>query len=291
MANFLFVPHHRREEAVDLVRANIAALEEKGHKGYVLEADALATGLTDWSLASPDLVSIDLAVSVGGDGTMLRTLDLMCRWGVPVLGVNVGHLGYLTEIEPANLEHSIERFLAGEHRVEERMMLDVDATSESVGEHGQVTLTLAHRFAINDVVVEKVQSGHTARLEAIIDGKSFLSYAVDAMIVATPTGSTAYNFSARGPVLSPTLKATLMTPVSAHMLFDRSLVLDGDEVLELKVIGREDAAVVVDGLHVATVGPGGSVVCKQARNPAKLVTFTERNFREILKQKFGLTDR
>lgn len=291
MAGFLFVPHHRRPEAVALVRDTLEWLGRSGHQAFVLEEDARACGLGEWSVSSPEDLPIDLAVSVGGDGTMLRTLDLMCRWGLPVLGVNVGHLGYLTEVEPQDVRTAIEGFLAGKHHVEERMMIEVDASSESRAEGGAVTLTLAHRFAVNDVVVEKVASGHTARLEAVINGKPFLSYAVDAMIVATPTGSTAYNFSARGPVLSPTLEALLMTPVSAHMLFDRPLVLDGHEELELRVIGREDAAVVVDGLHVATLGPGGSVICRKGKNPARLVTFAERDFREILKVKFGLANR
>ena len=129
------------------------------------------------------------------------------------------------------------------------------------------------------------------RLGTTINGKEFLSYAVDGMIIATPTGSTAYNLSARGPILSPSMRAMLMTPVSPHMLFDRSMVLDGSEVLELTVIGDRSASVVADGQHISTVAPGSSVICKQSDRPARVVTFGERDFRQTLKAKFGLMDR
>lgn len=291
MATFLLVPHHRREQAAELAHVAISLLEGLGHTCVVLEADARVVGLMDWAVPNVTDIEIDLTVSLGGDGTMLRSLDMMGPSGVPVLGVNVGHLGYLTEVEPEGLRPALERYLAGDYRVEERMTIDVSVTAASAGDPTGTTLALSHRTAMNDVVVEKVSSGHTVRLEAIIDGRSFLTYAVDGMIVATPTGSTAYNFSARGPILSPTISALLMTPVSAHMLFDRSLVLDGKEVLDLEVIGREEASVVVDGRHVATIGPGGTVSCRRAAAPARIVAFEGRDFRQILKTKFGLTDR
>ncbi len=291
MAEVLFVLHHGREQAVALACDAIEWLAKAGHKGVILESDALPTGLNEWSVESLDAINPDLAVTLGGDGTMLRALDLVCKEGIPVLGVNVGHLGYLTEVEPDQLLPSLERFLTGDFHIQERMMLDVSVTAAARNDPTGTTLSLSHRIAANDVVVEKVQSGQTVRLESIIEGRSFLSYAVDGMIVATPTGSTAYNFSARGPILSPGISAILMTPVSPHMLFDRSIVLDGHEGLELRVIGRESASVAIDGRHVATIGPGGAVVCKRADNPARLVKFAGRNFHEILKIKFGLTDR
>ncbi len=291
MAHFLFVLHHRRELAAELAKEAIDWLVAAGHTASILDADAQATGLTRWAVPSIHNLDLDLAVSLGGDGTMLRAFDLTCARGIPVLGVNVGHLGYLTEVEPDHLLDALHRFLTGEYHVEERMTLEVDVTAAAMGDPKRATMSLSRRFAVNDVVVEKRSSGHTARIQVHIDGKEFLTYAVDGMIAATPTGSTAYNLSARGPILSPSLKAILMTPVSPHMLFDRPMVLDGRETLELRVIGREEASVVVDGKHVATLGPGGIVTCRQSSQPARLVVFEGRDFRQILKTKFGLTDR
>jgi len=291
MANILVVPHPTREKAAELAQETIKWLVAHGHGAFVLEVDAVATGLMDWSIPGVDAVELDLAVSFGGDGTMLRALDLVCSFGVPVLGVNVGHLGYLTEVEPGNVRDAFARFFAGDYHVEERLTVEVTVTAATDNDPTGSTLALARGTAVNDVVVEKVSSGHTVRIQTIIDGRPFLSYAVDGMIVATPTGSTAYNLSARGPILSPTLKAFVMTPVSPHMLFDRALVLDGNESLDLRVVGREPASVVVDGRHVATIGSGGTVACRQATNPARIATFIGRDFRNILKTKFGLTDR
>ena len=291
MARFLFVLHHRRELAAELAEEAIQWLANAGHQAVILDSDAQATGLNRWGVHSVDNLDIDLAVSLGGDGTMLRAVDIACGRGTPVLGVNVGHLGYLTQVEPEHLRDALHRFLLGEYHVEERMTLEVEVTAHAAGDSASATLALARCFAINDVVVEKRQSGRTVRLEAVVNGRSFLTYAVDGMIVATATGSTAYNLSARGPILSPSLKAILMTPVSPHMLFDRPMVFDPDEALDLRVIGREEASVVVDGRHVATLGAGGVVSCRQSDRPAKLVLFEGRDFRQILKTKFGLTDR
>ena len=291
MTTFLLLPHRGRPEAADLARRTVEWIEGHGHIAKVLADDAHHGGLSQWEISSIAGQKIDLAVSMGGDGTMLRALDLMCAEGVPVLGVNFGHLGYLTEVEPDNVEVALQRFLDGDYKIEERMTIDVIATSAPEGDATKSTISLLRRVAMNEVVVEKPPLGTTVRLEVEIDDRPFLTYAVDGIIVATPTGSTAYNLSARGPILSPTLEALLMTPVSPHMLFDRSLVLDKNETLKLRVLGRRDAAVVVDGQHVATISAGGVVECRRSPRPARLVTFNERDFRQILKSKFGLTDR
>ncbi len=291
MTSFLLIPHRGRPEAADLARKSIEWIEAHGHVAKVLADDAHHAGLSKWEIDSVDGYEINLAVSMGGDGTMLRALDLMCPLGVPVLGVNFGHLGYLTEVEPEETEIALQRFIDGDYAVQERMTIDVTATSAPRGDATKSTISLLRRAAMNEVVVEKPPMGTTVHLEVSINDRPFLTYAVDGIIIATPTGSTAYNLSARGPILSPSLEALLMTPVSPHMLFDRSLVLDKDETLTLSVLGRRDAAVVVDGQHVATIAAGGVVSCRRSNIPARLVTFAERDFRQVLKSKFGLTDR
>ena len=177
-----------------------------------------------------------MAVSLGGDGTMLRTVEMVAPFGVPVIGVNVGHLGYLTEVEPVGLYDALERFLAGDHAIEERMLLSVRVT-------GQAPAAGAGRMlALNEAVVEKTLSGHMVRVDVAIDGAPFTPYAADGLIVATPTGSTAYALSARGPIIAPTHRALLLTPVSPHMLFDRSLILDAGTELRLTVVGPPGGA-------------------------------------------------
>jgi NAD+ kinase len=144
---------------------------------------------------------------------------------------------------------------------------------------------------LNEAVLERDESGHTVRLALHIDGEPFITYAADGLIVATPTGSTAYSLSARGPIVSPQHRALLLTPVSPHMLFDRSLVLDPAEDMSLEVIGHRRAVLSVDGRRAGTLEEGDVLACRASPVPARMVRFRGRHFHQILKSKFGLTDR
>jgi len=280
------VVHNQRPNAAELARQAAQWLQERGHEVRMPEADAEAVKLR--ALAVPDEKLADdvvLAVSLGGDGTMLRTVDLVEEEEVPVLGVNVGLLGYLTEVEPNAMTLALERFFDGDYGIDDRMMLSVTIRSKR-------SIVDGWSFrALNEAVVEKTQSGHTVRMLVSIGGEVFTSYAADGLIVATPTGSTAYSLSARGPIVSPRHRALVLTPVSPHMLFDRSLILDPGEPLSLEVIGHRPATLSVDGTSVGELGEGDIVDCSPSDRSARLVTFGRRNFHRILKAKFGLSDR
>jgi NAD+ kinase len=284
MATVGFVLHHEREQAAALAREAADWLRTEGHDVRVPQPDADIAGLGEVGCDEGSLSKgLDLAVSLGGDGTMLRTVDLVAGEGVPIIGVNVGQMGYLTDIEPAGTRAAIERFLTGERTVEERMLLTVTV------EH--VDGRRAEHLAFNEAVLEKTPMGHTVRLAVEVDGEFFTTYAADGLIVATPTGSTAYAFSARGPIVAPTHRALLLTPVSPHMLFDRTLVLEPSARLRLVVQGHRTATLSVDGRNLRELGDGDSIVCTAADRAARLVTFGDRDFLQILKTKFGLEDR
>lgn len=286
MATVGLVLHHQREQAAELARSAAKWLGERGHDVLLPAHDATLAGLDDRSVADDDLPgAVDVVVSLGGDGTMLRAVDLVGEAEVPVLGVNVGQLGYLTQVEPDDLESSLDCWLAGGHTVEERMLLDVGVESGS-GWTGS-----RHHVGLNEAVVEKTPMGHTVRLAVSIDDEFFTTYAADGLIVATPTGSTAYAFSARGPIVEPEHRALLLVAVSPHMLFDRTLVLGPSRRLRLEVCGHRPATLSVDGRNLGPLGPGDAVVCTAAGRSARLVTFGPRDFHRILKEKFGLNDR
>ena len=226
--------------------------------------------------------AFDAILSFGGDGTMLRTVDLVADADVPVLGVNCGQMGYLTGVDPGELDDALERLRTGDFSVSERTVLAVRVSS--TGPAGG-TWT-----ALNEAVVEKPNPGRLVRFEVVINGAPFTSYAADGVIVATPTGSTAYSFSVGGPIVSPRLACLLMTPVSPHMLFDRTLVLDDTDSLELHVTERP-AVLTVDGREVGELEPGAVVRCGCGPHPARMITLEPRDFHQILKAKFGLADR
>jgi len=291
VATIGFVPHLQRPEAIELAVSTASWLDASGHKVRLL-----ATTTSQWDCSQEELShGLDLAVSLGGDGTMLRTVDLVLSTGVPVLGVDVGHLGYLTEVGPNELRQALTRFLAGDYRIEERMTLQVDVTRVSGPALGSGQppgpSPLDKINALNDAVLQRSPGGHTVHLAVTVNGDRFLTYAADSMIVATPTGSTAYNLSARGPIVSPRARVLVMTPVAAHMLFDRALILSPDEDLRLQVIDGPLAELVVDGQSQGSLGTGDVIRCTAGPHDARLVSFGGRDFHHILKQKFGLSDR
>jgi len=267
------VVNAERDDALDTARE----VREWGTNNNVTVVD-------EDQLGGAGASSIDLLVSLGGDGTVLRALHLLNGTAVPVLGVNFGTLGYLTTIEPQQLLEVLGQLHAGavpaNSSIEERMMLGVEVTHVDGSMH-----TLR---ALNEMVVEKVESGHTVRLEVAIDGNIFATYSADGVIVATPTGSTAYSLSARGPVVSPQHRAMILTPVSPHMLFDRALVLDPSEDITITVRGHRGVSLAVDGLLFVEMAAGDVArVTSDAKN-ARFLQIGSPRFHQILREKFGL---
>ena len=276
------VPHPQRAGAYAERAARF--LGEKGVEVRVPGTDAAAVGLPDLACDLESFAAgLDFVISLGGDGTMLRTVDLCALEGVPVLGVNLGQLGFLTEVEPAQLEEALARALAGEAQISERMVLSVVVDSDGAA--------AGKWLALNEAVLEKCSSGHLVRLAVSINGKFFTTYAADGVIVATPTGSTAYNFSAQGPIVSPSHRCLILTPVSPHMLFHRSLVLGPEEELEFEVTSQLPVGLVLDGREVGRLSPGDSVTTTQGPRAARIMTLDPRDFHQVLKAKFGLADR
>ena len=273
------VTHHDRPLANDLAREVAAWLQSEGHEVRVPASDARLVGVP--GVADDRFAEgLDFAVSIGGDGTMLRTVSLVAPAGVPVLGINRGHLGYLTVVEADLWKTALTQILAGDFGTDERMTLDVTLA----GPDGAGALP---RIALNDAVVEKSEAGHTVRVAVAISGQHAISYAADGLIVATPTGSTAYSLSAGGPIVSPNLSALVVTPVAAHSLFGRPLVVGPDEVVRV-VVEAGEAVLGADGAHCARLSVGDVVECRRSSTMARLITLGDRDFWGVVTAKFGL---
>jgi NAD+ kinase len=278
------VPHHFRALALTHARHAAEWLTDRGIEVSVPGPDADDGGLAEWACEAQGFSSgLDVVISFGGDGTMLHAVDLAYDASVPVLGMNLGQMGYLTEVEPDDLDHALERLVAGDYAVADRMvvMVDVESAGPASGQW----------FALNETVLEKVHSGRLARLGVDINDAWFTSYAADGVIIATPTGSTAYSFSARGPIVSPRLRCLVLTPVSPHMLFDRALVLAPEESVRFTVFDDRSVMLIADGREVGELAKGDVVSCTAGPRPARIVTFGPRDFHQILRAKFALPDR
>jgi len=283
--NVVVVAHHTRQEVVPLIRQTEKWLKKNGHQMWMPKSDSSALGLDEFG-SDRSAQDADLLISLGGDGTILRSVELLGGAPVPILGVNMGTLGYLTEIEPEDLLERLERWINRDDKSEivfdERMMLAVTLKSKNKNQTWR---------ALNEAVIERQQSGHTVWLDVTINHELFARYSADGVIVATPTGSTAYSMSARGPVVSPRHRAMLLTPVSPHMLFDRSLVLGPTEMLSMQVVGTRPAELAIDGRHVASLDQGDVVSYEADSCSAHFVRFTQQpKFHQIVRAKFGLGD-
>jgi NAD+ kinase len=220
----------------------------------------------------------DLVVSLGGDGTMLRAMRMADRQRAPVLGVNLGKLGFLAEVDVPDIADALSAIDAHEFTVEPR--LAVDAVID-----GQVVT------AFNDVAVVRYPGEPTALVTIWAGGQPFVTYAADAVVVATPTGSTAYSFSAGGPIVSPAVEALVVTPASPHSAYNRGLVLSVLDSLELELLADGGKlAVEVDGQVAANVSPGDRIALRPRPGAAHVVRLGRTSFYQRARRKLRLTD-
>lgn len=280
------VVHHGRPDALVAAGAMVERLHAAGHSVWV-DSSGHDVASHPNIFDSQPMDTADLVVAIGGDGTVLRAVHMVAPSRIPILGINSGRLGYLTQAELVDRDDVLDRLLAGEVEggwsVEERMMISVTA----IDDNGNTT---THQV-LNEVVVEKLNSGNTVDLHVDIDSRPFISFATDGLIVATPTGSTAYSLSARGPVVSPRHRAMLLTPVAPHMLFDRTIVLDPSETIDITVNGERPAALVADGTVLRTLHRSSRVSCSVAPVSARFIRLVDRPYHQVLRAKFGLRDR
>ncbi len=283
MSSVLFLIHPDRPAAKELAAVARAWWESHGYG--VVDLRDVPDGFEPADLEVPaHTEEPQFAVSFGGDGTMLRTVQVALPRRIPVIGVNLGRMGYLAEVEPAGMQHAFERLLAGDYRVDDRVALEVTVRRAD----GTV---VPRGLAINEAIVERNAPGHTIRVAVDIAGVRFLTYVADGLLVCTPTGSTAYNLSARGPVVSPTMRAVVLTAVAPHIVFDRSLVLGLDEPVTVTLLEERPASLVLDGSRCETLAEGDAVMCSASGTDARFVTFGDRDFHAVLRSRFSLADR
>jgi NAD+ kinase len=221
-----------------------------------------------------------LVISVGGDGTFLRAARVASEVGAPVLGVKVGRMGFLTEVGPEDAEPLLRAFLSGEAAVEERLAV----TAEPERGDG-----IEAQWALNEIMVEKRARHRLVRLAVWVDGDYITTFSADGVIVATPTGSTAYSFSARGPIVTPGVDCLVLTPIAAHMVFDRSFVLDATQQVTLEVRGDEPGLLSADGRESLELPVGSRIRIRASSRPARLVRREGApGFLTLVRQKFGL---
>ena len=276
----LLVVHTGREKALEAARTVTGLLREAGLGVRVLADEAAELGLAG---ATPvhDATGAELVLVLGGDGTLLRAAELARPTGTPLLGVNLGHVGFLAEIEPNDLAHTVGHVEARTYIVEERLTIDV-----TVSRDGAVVAT---DWALNEASVEKAARERMIDVVAAVDGHPLSRYGCDGLVLATPTGSTAYAFSAGGPVVAPDVEALLLVPISAHALFARPLVVGPDSTITVDLLpGAGGGVLFCDGRRVTDLANGVRVEVRRGAQPVRLARIGRTPFTERLVGKFDL---
>ena len=242
-------------------------------KTFELPEDVVLHDLTE------ELKDADLLICFGGDGTILHASKAATRAGVPILGVNIGTMGFMAELESSELKE-LSRLATGEYSVEERMMLHVKAEHE-----GEIIL---EEDALNDAVITKGAVARIIQMAVSCDDVEMMSFGGDGVIICTPTGSTAYSMSAGGPIVEPTAKNIIITPICAHDMRTKTVVTSAERVISVEIgrIGRKNAFLSVDGGRAQRLNTGDKVTITKSADTTKLVHLSEKSFFEIVKNKF-----
>lgn len=282
----LLIVHSGRQEATRVAADFAADIHKSGINIRILEADRaalVAAGLTDAEVVSATHAAegCELAVVFGGDGTILRSAEICHHTNTPLLGVNLGHVGFLAEADVEDIHHVVKGVVDRTYQVEERLTLDVQVT---VG--GKVVAT---NWALNEASVEKAARERMLELVVEIDNRPVSRWGCDGVVCATPTGSTAYNFSAGGPIVWPEVEALLMVPISAHALFARPLVVSPASTLAIEVVGETASGVLwCDGRRASELPPGARVEVRRGARPVHLARLQNAPFADRLVRKFDL---
>ncbi|MFT4263359.1 MAG: NAD kinase [Nocardioides sp.] len=280
----LVLTHTGRAEALSVAMQFTKALQSHGILVRMVAAEAAALGVdADGVELGESAEDCELVLVIGGDGSILRAAEITHGSNTPVLGVNLGHVGFLAEAEVEDVETVLDAIVHRTYTIEDRLALDVRVTDERGAE-------VFRTFAVNEASVEKAARERMLEVVIEVDDRPLSRFGCDGVVCATPTGSTAYNFSAGGPIVWPSVEALLMVPLSAHALFARPLVISPTSTLAVEVIRSTNGAGVLwcDGRRAVDLAPGARIEVTRGDRPVRLVRLHEAPFTDRLVAKFQL---
>ena len=270
MLHIGMILHSRRPDALACSARIVSYLTQRGVSVCAEDEFAKDLAVTPFSCAD----KADVILSLGGDGTLLRGIQVAYRWDAPLLGINLGRVGFLTEAEPGDIEHALEAVICGHYEVEHRPVLHVEAGGK-------------RWYALNDVVLSRGGRARLTTISAFVDGELAGRYVADGVVVATPTGSTGYSLSAGGPIVSPKVDCMVITPICAHTLQHRPAVVHGGAriTLELQQEDVQTASLQVDGQSCMELQSGMRAEIRMDARPIGLIRLKEQHFFQLVRDK------
>lgn len=274
------MPHTEKGTALRIAAETVEQLQQAGARVVLEPRAAAAIDREELALDARMWGDLDSVVVLGGDGALLRAARLLTDYKIPLLAVNVGRLGFLTEVEAVDLPAALLRLLAGDYDIEERMMLSAH--------HEQVGSQAEQFIALNDAVITRGTFARIIRIEVTIGGEVVLDYSGDGIVIGTPTGSTGYSLSAGGPIVNPRIDSLILTPICPHALASRSIVVHPDtEVIVRVKASHPDIMMTIDGQVGRNMLSGDHVTISRAPNPVQLVRLGKERFYRELRERLG----
>jgi NAD+ kinase len=275
---------HSNFSALEETFARVQAFARYGGAELLLEEQLQRQAATGAPLTTADLPRLDLLLTLGGDGTLLRGARMVAPHGVPVLGINLGYLGFLTSVAPSDVDAAFSALVDGRLVMDERMVLKASAIAADGTRRG-------HFFALNDAVLHKGGFARVIRLAVHADSQEVGTYRADGIILSTPTGSTAYSLSAGGPIVSPSIDCIVATPICPHTLAVRPLVLPATDKITVEVLSpSEELVLTIDGQEGAQLAPGDRLIVEKAEISLQLVRLPGQTFFDTLRRKLRWGD-
>ena len=261
-----------RPDAVEAAKEAVAQLQAGGASVFAETDSAQAVGVDE--VSAEEFGKADLVLSIGGDGTLIRAAHLVGDLQTPIMGVHYGRFGFVTQVLPCQMAETLELFLKGKCKIEDRMMIQTELVRD-----GEIVATL---HSLNESVVQRSATSRMLVFDVHVDGDEVSRYPADGVMVATPTGSTAYNLSAGGPVVDPRMDALILTAIMPHTLSSRSLVLKPDSEIVIRVESREDALLACDGHSRLHLLSGDFVRLTRSERRIKFIAVSDHDFFEKL---------
>ncbi|MDR3593015.1 MAG: NAD(+)/NADH kinase [Negativicutes bacterium] len=277
-------PNTKKPAITTVLGRLVQHCKDRGVKIFIPEDAARETGYPELACDREQIKQeIQLAITLGGDGTLLYTAREIAAAGIPVCGINLGRLGFLTEVEVPELEPAVDKLINGDYYIEERLML------ATVIQRAGREISLPH--ALNDVVITKGGISRMIRLKLYLDGELTAKYPADGLIVATSTGSTGYSLSAGGPVVNPNLKVILLTPICPHTLDARSLIVSEQEEIKITMQAtHDDIVLTIDGQNVHDLTPDDTIIVRRSPYRARFVRLSGRSYSHTFRTKLWRSD-
>jgi len=284
ISNIGIYPNFAKQNSINLSKNVIEWLLEKNIKVFLTEDKAMTLDLPELGLNWTGFIKqSDIIVILGGDGTLLKVARKVAPNETPLLGVNLGNLGFLTEVEVPELFDALTKVLNNDFVIEKRMMLEATVLKHNI--------EFQNFIALNDVVVTKGPFARLVHLEVYVNNEYIETYPADGLIVSSPTGSTAYSLSAGGPIVNPNVDLLLITPICPHTLHSRSIIISEDEKIRVVIkADHRDIMLTMDGQQGFKLRPNDEVIVKKANCYTKLIRLKKRSFYEVLRKKISRRD-